>query len=117
MCAQVLLCKYNARPNLGLASNREVLSSCALRDSLGENWDVFAAMQQRYDPQGLFAPPLWHLISHRKSGVFYEGCAMAQDCFCREDSHCGPLHKCVPAGVFREYSVCMADVWADTREL
>ncbi len=105
------LCKYSARPSWTFATNRMFLSSCPLRDTLGAHWDAFEARRRQFDPAGLFVPPLWGLVEQRAPGVFYAGCAVAGDCFCQEDAHCGPRNKCVPGRVFREYNVCVADVW------
>lgn len=89
-----------------------------MKDTLEGRLKQFQSKQREFDPQGLFVPYMWKSILKQETGVYYEGCAITGDCFCREDSHCGQHARCVPARVVDYVNVCVPlDDWLRTAEL
>lgn len=103
---QMTMCKYSGRPSWALATNRLFTGPCPVRDLYGPAFDTFLNQRDRYDPALLLSPPLFQRIVARQGPDYFPGCATSLDCFCTEDVHCGPAHKCVPGFVFSEYNVC-----------
>jgi L-gulonolactone oxidase len=64
------------------------------------------ALQARHDPGRVFEPPLFTQMLERAPPRYGPGCALAGQCFCREDAHCGPGRVCVPSKAFPEFSAC-----------
>jgi hypothetical protein len=64
------------------------------------------ALAAKYDPDKVMEPPLMAKVVSRTPFGYFPGCALAKQCYCTEDVHCGHDHACVPSAAFPEYRVC-----------
>mmetsp|Transcript_5231 Transcript_5231/g.11442 ORF Transcript_5231/g.11442 Transcript_5231/m.11442 type:complete len:590 (-) Transcript_5231:711-2480(-) len=103
---QMTLCNYGGRPHWSLSTNRMFSAPCATRDAYGQEFDLFMERRMRYDPHGIFLHPMFQRIADRSEAIYYPGCAIIGDCFCKEDRHCGHGHKCVSGYLYPDYKVC-----------
>jgi L-gulonolactone oxidase len=103
---QLTLCKYKGRPHLGKNYDRTyVHPDCPVRDNLPQFGEVLK-LQSKYDPDRVFEAPLITRMAARAPPPKYPGCALAKQCYCTEDAHCGEGFKCVPSTAFPQYKAC-----------
>jgi hypothetical protein len=103
---QLTLCKYKGRPHFGKSFDRTYTNpDCPVRDNLPAFDQVLALMAQ-YDPDKVLKPPLAALMQARAAAPLYPRCALAKQCYCTEDVHCGADHFCAPSKAFPQYRAC-----------
>jgi hypothetical protein len=78
---------------------------CPVRDN---HWkfDALLDLAAKYDPDKVLQPPLMTKVISRTPFGYFPRCALAKQCYCKEDAHCGEGHACVPSAAFPEYKVC-----------
>ncbi|KAJ5195551.1 uncharacterized protein N7498_008989 [Penicillium cinerascens] len=105
---QITFGKYDARPHWGKNPERAFLSQdYPVRNKYPE-FDRHIQMARSADPRGIFEPALFSQIKDRGHHSMYPGCAVAMDCYCSKDEHCGPslLYRCDRSLHSANASVC-----------
>jgi len=100
---QMTVNKYDGRPHWGKNSSPMFVD---LGSEQYPKWRDFSRLRRTLDPAGRFTNKLWRLMNGEAEIKPYPGCALARDCICQEDSHCGAGYRCVAGGAYREARVC-----------
>lgn len=103
---QMTLSRYHARPHWGKNSSPIFMGIGAKQYP---RWDDFVKLKREIDPKSLFENKLWRQLNLNAPLPTYPGCAMARDCICEEDSHCGDRYRCAPGGYYTAARVCRED--------
>ncbi|KAF8056455.1 aminopeptidase M1-D [Scenedesmus sp. PABB004] len=105
----LLVCKYKGRLHWGKNTDRAFLNpdpACRYAETLADELRELSALQDAYDPNRVFEPPLIAKIKAGAVPPYFPGCEVTRSCYCAADEHCAPGWACRASLAFPAFKVC-----------